>query len=99
MTSAVHSQRTDLADPSVNALTRFKALSQMFDVATKRYLSGCGLRQGWHCLEAGAGGGSIAVWLSKRVGSTGRVIATDVDTRFLQAEKAENLKVWRQYYL
>src|SRR5215470_2652925 len=95
MTSAVHSQRTDLADPSVNALTRFKALSQMFDAATKRYLSGCGLRHGWQCLEAGAGGGSIAVWLSKRVGSTGQVIATDMDTRFLEANKLENLRVWR----
>jgi SAM-dependent methyltransferase len=67
----------------------------MFDAATKRYLSGCGLGQGWHCLEVGAGGGSIAVWLSKRIGSTGRVIATDIDTRFLQGKKARNLQVWR----
>ena len=67
MISALHAEQTDLAELRMNALTRFKALSQMFDVATKRYLSGCGLRQGWHCLEAGAGGGSIAVWLSKRV--------------------------------
>jgi SAM-dependent methyltransferase len=67
----------------------------MFDAATKRYLSGCGLGQGWHCLEVGAGEGSIAVWLSKRIGSTGRVIATDIDTRFLQGKKARNLQVWR----
>ena len=76
-------------------MTRFKALSQMFDGTTKRYLSRCGLRHGWQCLEAGAGGGSIAVWLSKRVGLTGQVIATDIDTRFLETKKLQNLRVWR----
>jgi len=88
-------QLADLTDPTVNALTRFKALSQMFDAATKRYLRGCGLRQGWLCLEVGAGGGSIALWLCKRVGSTGKVIATDIDARFLHRGKVQNLQVWR----
>jgi 2-polyprenyl-3-methyl-5-hydroxy-6-metoxy-1,4-benzoquinol methylase len=95
MTSDLHRRQTDLADPGVNALIRFQALSQMFDAATKRYLRGCGLRRGWHCLEVGAGGGSVSAWLSKYVGSAGRVIATDIDTRFLQEEKAPNLEVWR----
>jgi 2-polyprenyl-3-methyl-5-hydroxy-6-metoxy-1,4-benzoquinol methylase len=95
MTAGIHDKRTDLADPSINALIRFEALSQMFDDATKRHLDGCGLHRGWHCLEAGAGGGSIAVWLSKRVGPTGKVIATDIDTRFLQSQAVSNLQVWR----
>lgn len=85
----------DLTEPTVNALTRFTALSDMFDAATKRYLRRCGLRQGWHCLEVGAGGGSIALWLCNRVGSTGKVIATDIDTRFLQRRKVHKLQVWR----
>jgi 2-polyprenyl-3-methyl-5-hydroxy-6-metoxy-1,4-benzoquinol methylase len=38
---------------------------------------------GWHCLEIGAGAGSIARWLAATAGSTGRVVATDVDTQFL----------------
>ena len=32
-----------------------------------------------HCLEVGAGGGSIAHWLCQAVGPTGRVLATDID--------------------
>jgi len=94
MTAGSHHTQADLADPRVNALTRFKALSEMFDATTKRHLDGCGLREGWHCLEAGAGGGSIAAWLSKRVGPTGNVIATDINTRYLQGQEAPNLQVW-----
>lgn len=88
-------KHVDLTDPMLNALTRFQALSEMFDAATKQHLRGCGLRQGSQCLEAGAGGGSIAFWLSKRVGATGRVVATDIDTLFLRRGKAQNLEIWR----
>lgn len=95
MVSALHQKHVDLRDPSLNARTRFEALSEMFDRVTKRYLRGCGLDRGWQCLEVGAGGGSIATWLSKRVGSTGRVIATDIDTSFLQIKNLQNLEVWR----
>jgi SAM-dependent methyltransferase len=94
MTAGIHYKQADLADPTINALTRFEALSQMFDAATKRHLDGCGLRRGWHCLEAGAGGGSIAVWLSKRVGPAGKVIATDIDTKFLKRRQVPNLQIW-----
>jgi SAM-dependent methyltransferase len=94
MNAVLHRKQADLADPSVNALNRFKALSQMFDASTRRYLRACGLRPGLHCLEVGAGAGSIAVWLSKRVGSIGHVTATDIDTRFLQGRKVGNLEVW-----
>jgi SAM-dependent methyltransferase len=34
-------------------------------------------------LEVGAGAGSIARWLAATAGSTGRVVATDLDTQFL----------------
>lgn len=39
---------------------RFAALSQMFDDITIQHLIACGVTTGWHCLEVGAGGGSIA---------------------------------------
>lgn len=42
-----------------------------------------GLGPGWSVLEVGGGGGSIARWLSAQVGRTGRVLVTDIDTRFL----------------
>jgi len=95
MNATLHRKQANLADPSINALSRYKALSQMFDASTKRYLRACGLRRGSQCLEVGAGAGSIAVWLSKRVGSTGQVIATDIDTQFLRGKELQNLEVWR----
>lgn len=94
MTTFLHRKKVDLRDPGMNALTRFQALSEMFDAATKRHLRGCGLRHGWRCLEAGAGGGSIAFWLNRRVGSTGRVVATDIDTQFLRRGRVRNLEIW-----
>jgi SAM-dependent methyltransferase len=77
------------------APARFGALSAMFDPGTIRHLEDRGVEPGWHCLEIGGGGGSIASWLSARVGPTGRVVATDIDTRFLETLKLPNLDVLR----
>jgi 2-polyprenyl-3-methyl-5-hydroxy-6-metoxy-1,4-benzoquinol methylase len=77
------------------APARFGALSAMFDPGTIRHLEGRGVMPGWHCLEVGGGGGSIANWLSDRVGAAGRVVVTDLDTRFLETLKLPNLKVRR----
>src|SRR5262249_7966590 len=56
---------------------RFSALEKLFDAGTIQLVHERGVAEGWHCLEVGAGRGSIAAWLSERVGPTGRVIATD----------------------
>src|SRR5262245_1930125 len=82
-------------DPVSNAATRFATLSAVFDRATRRYLLDRGLAAGWHCLEVGGGAGSIAHWLSEHVGAAGRVLVTDIDTRFLEALKSPNLEVLR----
>ena len=47
----------------------------------------------WNCLEVGEGGGSIAKWLCERVTSTGHVLVTDIDTRFLEQLRLPNLEV------
>jgi len=75
------------------ATTRFSALADIFDPGTIRHLIEMGVSSGWHCLEIGAGGGSIATWLCDRVGGNGRVLATDIDTRFLEALNRSNLEV------
>lgn len=80
----------DLAD---NASTRFAALADCFDAGTRRHLMNCGVASGWHCLEVGGGGGSIADWLGERVGAIGRVVVTDIDTRFLEPLKHPNVEV------
>ena len=58
---------------------RLRALEAVFDRETFRHLSECGVGPGWHCLEVGAGAGSVARWLAGRVGPEGSVLATDVD--------------------
>jgi SAM-dependent methyltransferase len=74
---------------------RFAALSALFDPGTIRHLQERGVGRGWHCLEVGGGGGSIASWLADRVGPTGRVLATDIDPRFLEPLTLPNLEVQR----
>jgi hypothetical protein len=61
---------------------RLAGLSAQFDPVTIRHLASIGVEAGWHCLEVGAGAGSIARWLAATVGGTGRVVATDLDTQF-----------------
>ncbi len=77
------------------APTRFAALSALFDPGTIRHLEERGVGSGWHCLEVGGGSGSIASWLADRVGPTGRVLATDIDPRFLESLNLPNLEVRR----
>lgn len=77
------------------APARFTALSKMFDPGTIRHLEERGVAPGWNCWEVGGGGGSIATWLARRVGTTGRVLVTDLDPRFLEVLNVPNLEVRR----
>jgi SAM-dependent methyltransferase len=62
---------------------RLASLSATYDPTTVRHLRDAGVTAGWHCWEVGAGTGSIARRLAQTVGPTGRVVASDLDTRFL----------------
>ncbi|HEX7157744.1 MAG TPA: methyltransferase domain-containing protein [Edaphobacter sp.] len=77
------------------AADRFPALSASFDPGTIRHLEDLGVGPGWQCLEVGGGGGSIAAWLAARVAPTGHVLATDIDTRFLESLNLPNTEVRR----
>jgi len=72
---------------------RLRALEAIFDQATTRRLADLGVGTGWRCLEVGCGGGGVALWLAGRVGATGRVLATDLDTRFVAGHGQPNLDV------
>lgn len=74
---------------------RFSSLATMLDPGTVRHLEERGVSSGWHCLEVGGGGGSIAAWLAARVGPSGRVVVTDIDPRFLESLRIPNLEVRR----
>jgi SAM-dependent methyltransferase len=74
---------------------RLRALESLFDDCSIRHLASLGVTEGWHCLEVGCGAGGIARWLAGRVGRTGRVVATDLDTRFVDGHGHDNLEVRR----
>ncbi|MDQ3946964.1 MAG: methyltransferase domain-containing protein [Actinomycetota bacterium] len=62
---------------------RMVLAESLLDPVTIRQLESIGVRAGMRCLEVGAGAGSVARWLATRVGPGGQVVATDIDTRFL----------------
>ncbi len=75
------------------ARARLMALADVHDPGTIQQLAARGVQDGWACLEVGAGLGTITRWLSQRVGPSGRVLATDIDTRFLDALGLDNVEV------
>jgi SAM-dependent methyltransferase len=74
---------------------RFALLADLYDATTGRHLDRLGIGPGWRCLEVGAGGGSIALFMSERVGSAGHVVATDINTDWLSTSLATNIEVRR----
>lgn len=71
---------------------RLSHLATQFDRGSVRVITELGIGPGWHCLEVGAGHGSMARWLAQAVGESGRVTATDLDTRFL-TDMPDNVSV------
>jgi SAM-dependent methyltransferase len=65
---------------------RLSLLEHLYDPATEALLTKLGVRTGWHCLDLGAGHGSVARWLRNQVHPDGRVVAVDLDTRFIEGE-------------
>ncbi|MEM8995171.1 MAG: class I SAM-dependent methyltransferase [Acidobacteriota bacterium] len=76
-------------------LERLRKIEAHEDASTVRHLEALGVGPGWRCLEVGAGAGSIARWLRDRVGPRGRVVATDIDTRFLREHDVTGLEIRR----
>src|SRR5947208_12241052 len=74
---------------------RLGALESVLDPGTIRVFETIGVSKTWRCLEVGGGGGSVTRWLCERVGPEGHVVATDLNTRFLEEIEAPNLEVRR----
>lgn len=51
---------------------------------TERMLDLIGVAEGWSCLDVGCGPGGITDLLSRRVGSSGRVVGLDMNPAFLE---------------
>ena len=69
------------------AAERLDLLSAVLDGFTMARLSSLGDLTGRRCLELGAGNGSLAGWLADRAGPSGRVLATDINTRHISADR------------
>ncbi len=85
---------TNVLEPTADQeRDRLEAIALLTDPATIRYLENFGVREGWRCAEVGAGAGSIARWLSTRVGYTGQVVAVDINGDYLRDLRAPNVEV------
>jgi SAM-dependent methyltransferase len=74
-------------------LERLQMLERIFDAGTQRRMLAAGLTTGWHCLEVGAGAGSIVRWLEQRVGPSGKVVALDSHPRFLRNSGSSTIEI------
>jgi predicted O-methyltransferase YrrM len=71
---------------------RLLAMAEVADRTTFRILQDLGINPHWNCLEIGAGAGTVATWLAGQV-VDGEVLATDIDTRWLEADTTSNMRV------
>lgn len=71
---------------------RLGTLEAAFDATTARVLGDLPLPEAADCLELGAGAGSVAAWLAAHR-PRGHVVATDTDTRFLDAAPIAAVRV------
>jgi hypothetical protein len=76
-----------------HARRRLELLEACYDATSVKRATALGVREGWRCLDAGAGHGSFARWLGSRVGITGSVIAADLDTRLMQGITDPNIEL------
>ena len=74
---------------------RLRLLAEIFDPGSKDAIRRAGICEGRSCWEVGAGTGSIARWMAEEVGPRGRVLATDLDPRFLQPLAGPTIEVLR----
>jgi SAM-dependent methyltransferase len=74
---------------------RLELFEQRLDPLTRRRIEQLSVGPGARCLEIGGGRGSIARWLSERVGPGGHVTVTDLQLGFLEALDVSNVEVLR----
>lgn len=74
---------------------RLELLQARHDPMTIAQLDAIGVGESWRCLDVGAGGGSVARILAERVGSSGSVLAVDLDTSLLEELADDRIEVRR----
>ncbi|MDT5346788.1 MAG: hypothetical protein QOH91_75 [Mycobacterium sp.] len=75
--------------------TRLAGMESLWDPGTQALLDELGIgssEKPWRCLEVGAGGGSLVQWMA---GRGARVVAIDIDTRFVESLASDTIEVRR----
>lgn len=72
--------------------TRLGGMESLWDPGTQALITDLGISAGWKCLEVGAGGGSLVQWMA---GQGAKVVAIDIDTRFIESLAGESIEVRR----
>ncbi|MGH2885725.1 MAG: class I SAM-dependent methyltransferase [Solirubrobacteraceae bacterium] len=75
--------------------TRLRLLEEYHDPVSASQLDAIGVGEGWHCLDVGAGGGSVTRMLAERIGRAGSVLAVDLDTSLLDELASDLVEVRR----
>jgi ubiquinone/menaquinone biosynthesis C-methylase UbiE len=68
-----------LLDVGEAGAARLRLLDQVYGESTRRMLLEAGLGQGSRVLDLACGIGAVSCWLASQVGTTGKVIAGDVN--------------------
>jgi ubiquinone/menaquinone biosynthesis C-methylase UbiE len=68
-----------LLDVGESGAARLRLLDQVYGASTRRMLLEAGLREGSRVLDLACGIGAVSCWLASQVGTTGKVIAGDVN--------------------
>lgn len=69
------------------------------DPNTIPLLEDTGIQTGWHCLELGAGAGSILQWLGTRVGATGLAVGIDKKHTYLKKFESPPFRILQGSFL
>ncbi|HNP28481.1 MAG TPA: methyltransferase domain-containing protein [Nitrospirales bacterium] len=78
---------------------RLQLVEAANDPVTIRLLEETGIQSGWHCLELGAGAGSILRWLGNRVGPTGRAVGVDKNIAYLHHANSLPVQIYQGSFL
>ena len=74
---------------------RLRVIARVMQPTTRALLDRVGVLEGAHCLDAGCGGGDVALELAARAGSAGRVVGVDFDEEKLATARTEAVAAGR----
>ncbi len=72
---------------------RLRMMSDLLDPNSRHHLAMLPLQEDCHCLEVGAGNGSLSQWIAGELRPGSRVVATDLAPELMDGIETDNLEV------